>query len=328
MARDGPHAAAALEALKQIASNEDIPLAPQAEGIYKELTQTAEDRAVALLTSAGVQLHDVSRGKVHLARNLYRNSHLALLVNFPDVHMVQATGPRVTDEGLESLSQLRTLYSVQLVQTSVTGAGLRRLRASPHLTNLTLTADRLSVDDLRQLKHLSRLRSLTLTSLAHEGQLQFLDDAKQIGHLQLETVRLSREGVDVLNRHANLRRVGLTLVDAQDEQLREVSRLNTGLTLTVRGSPDLTDAGWRCLEGARIRYLTIIQSRITDTGVASIAKCENLEYLTIYEAPLSDTVLEHLKALPRLKYLKLEKTQVTKEGLQQLKKARPTLQIR
>lgn len=328
VARDGPQAAAALEALKQIASNEDVPLAPQADGIYKELTQTAEDRAVALLTRAGVQLHDVSRGKVHLVRNLYRNSHLALLANLPDVRMIQATGPRVTDEGLESLSPLRTLFSVDLVQTSVTGEGLRHLQNHPRLMSLSLTADQLRVDDLRQLKHLPQLNTLTLKSLAHEGQLQFLDDAKQIGHLQLETVRLSREGVDVLNRQANLRRVGLTLFDAQDEQLREVSRLNTELTLTVRKCPDLTDAGWECLGGTGIRQLTILQSSITDAGVASIAKCENLEYLTIHEAPLSDAALEHLRALPRLKYAMLRETRISDEGLKRLKKARPTLQIR
>ena len=228
---------------------------------------------------------------------------------------------------MESLSQLPKLHSLHLIQTSVTGTGLRRLGNASRPLSLSLTADSLSVDDLRQLKHVSGLRSLSLTSLAHEGQLLFLDDLEQISMLQLRGVRLTRAGIDMLNRRTKLH-VSLNLVDAQDEELSELAQLQVMRSLTVQNSASMTDAGWKHLEGAGIQLLTVVQSNLTDNGMASIAKCDKLEHLMIYGAPITDAAIEHLRAFPRLRYLTLNKTQVSEEGLKLLKKARPTLQIR
>lgn len=118
------------------------------------------------------------------------------------------------------------------------------------------------------------------------------------------------------------------------------------------GQCPLTDAGIAHLKGVSgLRVLTASNTRITDTGLASIGNCHELVYLNLFGNDLSDDGVQHLSKLTKmrflfvggtrmtdaglqqigkiksLEYLQLSGSAVTPQGVQQLKAARPDLEI-
>jgi hypothetical protein len=96
------------------------------------------------------------------------------------------------------------------------------------------------------------------------------------------------------------------------------------------GSPvtGLNDAALVPIQGlTRLETLTLTGNRITDQGLALIARMPALENLDLDATDVTDAGLVHLQSLKKLKTLALGGTRVTPEGVQTLQKALPGLEI-
>jgi hypothetical protein len=73
--------------------------------------------------------------------------------------------------------------------------------------------------------------------------------------------------------------------------------------------------------------LSLRATRTTDVAVRQLVRFQQLERLSLKETKVSDACLPDLVALKQLQTVDLRGTKVTDVGLQQLKRARPTLQV-
>lgn len=110
----------------------------------------------------------------------------------------------------------------------------------------------------------------------------------------------------------------------------QLSSIRTGTTdiLHIEATPwdddDLDVLG--DVPGLRILQLDHLDNRLTDAGMAKIAKLDGLEHLRIRGGAIGDDGMKSLAAMPNLRALNLPQGQFTNAGLAQLK-ALPKLQM-
>lgn len=68
-------------------------------------------------------------------------------------------------------------------------------------------------------------------------------------------------------------------------------------------------------------------TKLRDGDLASLKGLESLEWLTIDGSPITDTGLRHLYSMTWLKYLSLRNTGVTKQGVEELRRRLPGVQV-
>lgn len=88
----------------------------------------------------------------------------------------------------------------------------------------------------------------------------------------------------------------------------------------ISGADKITDAELANLAALsdQVFALNLAGTKVTDAGLASLAKLPNLRILHLEKTAVSDAGLAHLKGLNGLEYLNLYGTQVTDAGLSQL----------
>jgi hypothetical protein len=69
----------------------------------------------------------------------------------------------------------------------------------------------------------------------------------------------------------------------------------------------------------KLRMLELVDTNMTDAGLAQLAGLKHLEFLSLSGTDITDAGLEHLKGLTKLQTLWLAGTQVTDAGLEHLK---------
>jgi mono/diheme cytochrome c family protein len=110
----------------------------------------------------------------------FNNETLAKFVPYAD-YIVHAdfSGTRITDEGIEVLSQLKNLKSLNLSRTAITGISLSTLAKLEQLESLNLYGTPLSLEALEELSQLSQLKYLYLfqTKLEDESTINQLKQA-------------------------------------------------------------------------------------------------------------------------------------------------------
>lgn len=132
----------------------------------------------------------------------------------------------------------------------------------------------------------------------------------------LSVVEPLNEANIVLLNAANVRGPGLAL-------LRDLPRLEE-LDLTKSG---ITDDGLKYLSSLqKLRKLSLARTQITDQGIFHLEHLNNLQELDLEDTAVTDISLQYLSRLP-LKWLNVRRTLITSEGLSELKKRNPTLNI-
>jgi hypothetical protein len=324
LARQDKSKTLALSALERLAKDQSNRFAGSAAKIVKELKTTDEERAIAALTAAGVRIHRRSSGEV-FSIQITHDFQRVQLKHFPTLRSVELSGQEVTDATLDALAVVKQLSSLTLSQTSVSDAGLRKLKGLTGLNSLGLIGQTFTGDGLRQLQHVPRLRTLFLHSAVGERELELLTEVSQIESLYLSEVRFNQECVDILNQFKRLRRLALTVTSADDDRLQWLGQVTVPLQLTLMGSTNVTDAGWKKLEGARLFELTLMRTPITDAGMANLGAMPLLESLVIFDAPITDVGLQQLQRQKALQMLMLRNTKVTDHGVADLRRSLPNL---
>jgi hypothetical protein len=135
----------------------------------------------------------------------------------------------------------------------------------------------------------------------------------QLESLNLAECNVGEQDLSVLSGLVELKELYLSHLD----QYRDAG-----------GSAGWSDACLRPLEGlTRLRTMSLSGNRITDRGLALVARLPNLEYLWLDATDVGDEGLVHLEGMRSLKSVSLGATRVTPEGIKKLKAARPGLEI-
>ncbi|KAA5542730.1 hypothetical protein FYK55_14510 [Roseiconus nitratireducens] len=324
VARKEESVQAAMAVLERLASDPSLPINDLARQRFDRLTMTDEERAVEALKAAGVRLHLDRQGHV-LSVSISRDRDVDHLRHLPQLRMVQLSGNGITDDCMQSISELTSLSSLSLSRTTVSDIGFSRLAGIASLSSLIVRQESLAVADVKQIQRIPGLRNLSLADSVGDAHLECLADAKQLASLSLSDYRLTPESPKTFAKLQQLRTLRFTLSNATDRQLGLLAKIEVPIDITLMSGDLIGESGWRCLPQANLKSLTLMRCQLKDSDLVHVGNIKALQSLRIYGAPITDEGLPHLKGLDELQTLTFYDTQVTEEGLEALKPEFPKL---
>lgn len=287
-------------------------------------------------------------------------------------------GNEVTDDGIKHLLQLSQLTAIDLRNTAVTSQGLETLSQLPRLESLNLGLNqlvglhpdivgrwtslrKLSVwgrGGLRPLSLFSVLSELSIalelqhgnfdeeelaflsemlqiklldisntTSITNDG-LRHLSSLTQLQQLLLGESEITEEGLRFLSEMRQLRELALSEIPLDGDGLQNLHGMKKLLNLKLNHT-GVTDAGMPHLAHlSQLEYLDLYRSKLTDSGLAHLTSLRRLTSLNLSHSQVSDAGVAHLIQMPSLRHLWINQTEITETGYQMLQRALPQCSCR
>ncbi|MFN3191116.1 MAG: hypothetical protein ACE361_11375 [Aureliella sp.] len=220
------------------------------------------------------------------------NEGLRFLNLMPNLQWISLRQNQITDDGLKSLGRVSNLKYLDLgsyVRHVAYGKNEISDEGLKHLSGVAESLEYLGTEgnnvSLVQLCTFPQLRSLNLRSVFSEPELgnqelRLLSKLSWLEHLDLSSTELDADGLQFLTLCKNLKRLSLR-------------------------SGAVGDQGIEVLEALDLQSLSLNRVNLTDRGVESISRMENLRDLALHYCTRNTTIegLAELKKLPRLRRL-------------------------
>jgi predicted Zn finger-like uncharacterized protein len=205
------------------------------------------------------------------------DSTLGLVRGLPALQILELNGTPVTNEGLQSLKQLKSLEVINLAGTAVNDAGLA------HLVGLTGLKG-LIVNDVQ---------------LTDKGA-DFLQQLANLEWLEMNGTGIKDEGLGKLKRLEKLRVLGLDRSKVTSDGLKHIETLPSLVDLFLSGVP-ITDEGLAHLARvSKLRILRLNRTQITDRGLEYLRELKALQVLELAGTQVTDAGVNRLQAaLPK-----------------------------
>lgn len=250
----------------------------------------------------------------------------------PTVRKVVLADSRVTHRGLESLSALKSLQSLDLSRTSLNNQAMDALVKLSRLKELLLNGCSWLTDkhlaSLGALKNLERLElsssAMTPAGLAQLSQLPALQELTVS-----QCVAIDDEAVEHLARLTQLKKLTLSDTEMTSRGYAELFQRLPGVKVTVpvESLADLRDLAQRGKFGVDSfgRISSFVQGQNRDGSekpllsghLAVIGTLTGLNRLNL-RGEISDKMFHELGTLPELESLQVLDSLITDEGLQKL----------
>lgn len=225
---------------------------------------------------------------------------------------------KVTDAGLEHCRDCVHLQELNLGATAVSDEGLKHFRNCPPLVHLSLSETQITDIGLGVFKDCSALRAVSLdrTQISDAGLANFRA-SKDLVFLDVGFTQITNNGL------ANFRQcVKLTHLNASGTKIDDAGlammKACTKLVSINLSNTDVTDAALQQFAGFPLTLLMLVDTPITDAGLAHLKGCQTLEMLWLKGKGISDAGLAHVSHSPKLRSLRLEGTRVSDTGLKML----------
>lgn len=173
--------------------------------------------------------------------------------------MVQSTG--LTDEGLAEISKMKTIEDLRIsLCSNLSSEGIKSITTLPKLDNLNMTFMKVPDGAFAEISKITTLESIALYNAKNikVSDIELLAKLPHLEYLDLSSSNLNNDVIPVLLKFPALNNLRLGNLDLTDKNLELLCKI-----------PHLTDLG-------------LAQNpRITDDGLAKIAKCKRLETLVL-----------------------------------------------
>ena len=198
---------------------------------------------------------------------------------------------------------------------------------APHLARLkrlkSLTLRAPGCDDsvLEGLRGLTRLESLTVSLKLTDAGLETIGSLRGLTSLRIEgQVDVTPAGLEHLASLEKLESLEIRSAGLQDDQLAFLRRLPRLRTLELAGNR-LTGAGMVHLTGLQeLQTLSLsFNPALDDTGLAPLAKLQNLRQLSAQQVGVTDAGLRHLRQMHQLRSLDLLGAPVSAQAMRRLR---------
>jgi len=278
--------------------------------------------AAAIEAQGGHVMRDASGQivEISLARTWATDADIERIAGIRSLRRLDLSLTYISDRGAERLKGLVQLEELNLFAAEfITDAAMAFLRGNRQLTKLNLRGTDVTDTSLAYVAELSRLKSLDIsfTQITDVG-LEHLASLAQLEELNLGGNKISGVGLHVLKLLPRLRSLSFYGIQRRnagwcwapvitDLELDTIAllggleELNVGFGVAL-GAPRPKDLGPADGEAeCRIAGGT----RITDLGVAKLAKLKKLKRLDLSGSTITSTAVKTLAALPQLQRLSL-----------------------
>lgn len=234
----------------------------------------------------------------------------------------------INDSALVHLEGLNDLESLGLYGCAVRGPGLRHLKDLPALSDLDLSETRVNDEALARLLEFPSLTKLKLndTAVSNAG-MATLKQMTKLNTLELEATKVEDAGLADLMDLKNLEDLHLCRSKISDAGLAHVGQMTSLVSLSLVRTGIRGDGLAHLKNLAKLQKLDLDSTEIDDAKLRFLTPLTSLVYLELFGSKITDAGLVHLKPLRELKNLLLRRTEVTDEGVANLKKALPNLEI-
>jgi Leucine-rich repeat (LRR) protein len=258
---------------------------------------------------------DGSAVEVSLARTWATDYDIGRLVELKGLKRLDLSFTYVSDAGIEKLQQLQQLEELTLDTAEfITDAAMSYLRANRNLRKLVLRGTDITDVSLPYIASLTNLKSLDLsyTMLGDVG-IESLPALSQLEELKLGATRISGINFNFFKLLPKLRKLSFNGIQRRNggacwtplitdldldpiSLLSGLEELNLGVGFGL-GRTGVPVGGGNCRSAGGIK--------ITDLGLAKLAKLKKLRYLDVSGAQITPAGIEVLRGMPQLERLSL-----------------------
>ncbi|NND98445.1 MAG: hypothetical protein HKN47_14085 [Pirellulaceae bacterium] len=319
--------AAARDALAEIrirsakkSSNRSVAAIRQIESIW-------QDDAVRRLSMLGAKFSNREGVTIDLGKGWTGDDqdlkHFSYIRGLRTLNMADSS---VNDDALMHLS---TLASVNTVRINVGGPGLVHLRNMPSLTFLSLKGSELDAGALKFLNGCDKLQNLGLDETnVTDDDLSHLAPLPQLRNLWLNRTRVTDAGLPHLKKHAEIRKIILTGLNIRGPGLEHLVDLKNLEYLSLQHA-SCDDACMPYIgKLTHLKTIGLDDTNVTDAGMSYVTTLTtNLDALWLTNTQVSDESVAHLKQLVTAQRIVLSGTPITRNGVNELRRALPACKI-
>jgi len=264
---EGPLAGAQIHQLADILVEQRVP------GVDLSNRWDITDETLAILARCDhLQYLNVSHTKV-------TDTGLEALTQFPALEALVAS-QNITNKGAGYLSGLGRLEELDLDGARITDGGMAALQRLPRLRSLVLSDTHVTDSGLVYLKDNIKLETLVLGHGISDGGVKTLVELKALTSLDASATLLTDEGWKQLGSLSHLKVVYLN-PEAGDAALKALSKIK-GLEILDMTGTHVTDAGMAYLSGlTHLKEVALTQTAVGDKGLAQLAQSRSLRVLEL-----------------------------------------------
>ena len=299
---------------------------------------------------------------ISLARTWATDNDLERLAGLTTLTSLDLSHTYVTDRGIERLQQFKNLTELNLDTAEfLTDAAMNYLRANKQLTKLSVRGVDITDVGLPYIGELTKLRSLDLShSMLGDVGLESLPALSELEDLDIGATRITGINLNFLKLLPNLKRLNIRgiqrrnggacwspqLTDLDMDTIAMLTKLESldvgvGLSLARNGKPlgggnncnlaggiRITDLGLAKLAKLKnLKRLEVSGAKLTNDGLKPLLTLSRLERLSLWNCQaVDDKAIKSLGQLKTLRFLDVSDTAITAEGLKQLSALLPNLQ--
>lgn len=169
---------------------------------------------------------------------------------------------------------------------------------------------------LARIGRLSRLKKLDLAwTTTSDNGLMFLVGLTRLGDLSLSGLKVTGEGLAVLQSTPCLYALDLSYSTIEDDSLKHLAELLWLEKLSIANT-EISNVGLSYLQGStRLRDLDLSRTKITDQGLTILPKLPDLMNLSMAALPISNGGMAHVAQLTNLVELSLRGTLISDGAL-------------
>lgn len=206
----------------------------------------------------------------------------------------------ISQKGLEEMSGLPNLQTLQLRRENLSRAGLASLAKAKKLRALDIEGSSLEDGALEEILRLKNLDELRLNNIEEVDDAFVAEVVAKLPHLRqisLQDTSVSRKCLESLSKKGSvLEYINLNFQgDLTNNDVKVLSKFTALRSLEIRGSFDVTDEGLNCLLEAKSLQRLRISSTMGTAGCHAMLKQRIAEFKVIYQ----DDVVRRLENRPR-----------------------------
>lgn len=278
-----------------------------------------DPQAVDALEAAGAHLerddHD-SVIEVNLAGTGADDAVIANVAKLPYLQRLDLTSTKVTNEGLEPLTELEDLRVLNLWNTMINDEALVTIAKIESLTNLRMRKCDGKGDSEEGGDDDGKPKGITDEGLAH------LTGMPRLQELDIRYTNITDKGMEHVGELANLKDLKLQGNHVTQDGLKYISDLEHLQRLDLWGESKYNDELFDHIEGLDLVQLEIDETRTTVEGLKHLKDFPHLQILSCHALFLTDEIAEIIGGMEDLRSLNLRDTVIGDPGLEHIAKLR------